>query len=162
MERLIKLSGSQVSEILYLLKDYSNKNKLTDLWINQVLSSYLSYGEYLCMFYDDNQFEYFLSHEMEQLNFGKELQSALIDFEQTLSDYDENLQEGMEWEHEKILQDPEFDKVIEKAGIAVKLWREDKEAKKYIVPHWEDPPKEYLTAEQLKPKKTFWEKLFGW
>ena len=160
MERLAK---PVIERILYNLRDISSKKTLQTAWTKGTYeTSLLSYSEMFNVLYNDNQFDRFLSAEISRLNFGEELNKTLADFEKALNDYDKNLKEGMEWEHEKILQDPEFDKVIEKAGIAVKLWREDKEAKKFIVPNWEKPPKDYSTVNPLKPKKTFWGKLFYW
>ena len=48
-----------------------------------------------------------------------------------LNDYNKKLPKN-KWMDDKILADPEFDKVIEQAGKVVELWGLDEEAKKFI------------------------------
>ena len=159
MERLAR---PNIERLFKYLQDISNKNTLEDTWLHGLLKTdMISYSEMFCCIYDDNQFEYFLTNEIKLLNFGEELQVALLSFEKTLNEYDKNLEKGMEWEHEKILKDKKFDDVIEKAKRAVELWKKDPKASKFILLANENTPKEHPKAGQLILKKTFWEKLFG-
>lgn len=121
-----------VWEIYDTIKLLSNKKVLFKVWLEGSIPDIVSsYTDLFCVFFDDLNFEYFVSNDSNQLRFNFELKREL---ELLITYYRAyNKQEYHDkWMDDKILEDEEFDKVIAQANKVVELWKKDEEAKKYI------------------------------
>lgn len=131
MEKIVA-NKYTINHIYIYIKDLSSKEFLIKTWLeNSIPNVIFSYVELMCSLFDDFSFDLFIDIEVVKLGFGNELIHELGLLRGMLNQYGKKIPNN-KWMDDKILKDPEFDKVIEQAGKVIKLWEEDTVAKEYI------------------------------
>lgn len=128
-----KYRNHVVWEYYYLLGCLSDKQYLYKTWIEQSVVGIIdSYADTYSNLFEGLIFNYFVDHDVKKLGFGKELIEKLQVLRDLLESYYKKNPYYPKWIDDKVLKDPEWDIVINKAKKVISLWRNDVEASKFI------------------------------
>lgn len=119
-----------INEYYNEIKLLSNKIILTDIWLGKNNKYEYSYDDLIFNLLEDS-FICFVNEDTTRLNFKTKLTEQLVLLKDNLFNYNKKIPNN-KWMDDKILEDPQFDVIIEQAGKVVALWEKDEVAKKYI------------------------------